>query len=213
MAGRPAMVMRWYENGNASEYLLRKNPFADRVSLVSENTMRWILDVARGLEYLHTLSPPIVHGDLKGNNVIITDEGRAALCDFGLSKVIEDMGRPSGYTLTQPDVGPLRWQAPEFLEHEDTPLLPSSDIWSFGCTAYELLTGNIPYHHRTRDWTVIKDVQNGIKPPGPSGIILPGLETRMIDILDDCWCFSPEERPTMTEVVEQIQQICNSSSF
>lgn len=197
MGGRPAMVMRWYENGSAAEYLSRKNPAADRVAL--------ILDVARGLAYLHTNKPPIVHGDLKGNNVLITDEGRAALCDFGLSKVIDELGGSSGYTLSNPDVGPLRWQAPEFLEDEDAPMSPSSDVWSFACTAFELLTSRIPYAHRARDGLVIKDMQNRIKPPGPADILLNAFDPRIGTILDLCWSFYPEGRPTMTTVVEHLE--------
>ena len=77
MAGRPAMVMQWYKNGNAAEYLTKKNPEADRLQLVwpssypvplilCEPLVPQILDVACGLEYLHTHSPSIVHADLKG---------------------------------------------------------------------------------------------------------------------------------------------------
>lgn len=81
MSGRPAMVMRWYDNGNAAEYLANKNPGADRKQLVtisgSSTFFKFlfcsflyvsdqILDVARGLAYLHTHKPPIIHADLKG---------------------------------------------------------------------------------------------------------------------------------------------------
>lgn len=115
-----------------------------------------ILDVARGLEYLHTTATPaIVHADLKGvryrsfgsagvilicfyqNNVLITDDGVAVICDFGLSQIIEDLMRPEGLTVSNPSVGPLRWQAPELLEDE-SPSTQASDVWSFGCTALEV---------------------------------------------------------------------------
>jgi serine/threonine protein kinase len=199
MSGRPAMVMQWYENGSAAEYLARKNPNADRLQL--------ILDVAHGLAYLHTHKPPIVHADLKGNNVLITDEGRAALSDFGLSKVVEDLGRPTGYTLSNPDVGPLRWQAPEFLENDEEPAMLTSDVWSFGCTAYELLTSSIPYAHRIRDAQVIMDMQKRIKPPGPSDVKLLSFDCRVRSLLDSCWSFSPTERPHMTDIRAQLEAI------
>lgn len=159
------------------------------------------------------------------NNVLITDEGRAALCDFGLSKVIDELGGSTGYTLSNPDVGPLRWQAPEFLEDEDAPMSPSSDVWSFACTAFEvrtyiislfllfnaahcqLLTSRIPYAHRVRDGLVIKDMQNKIKPPGPADLLLNAFDQRIGTILDLCWSFRPEGRPTMTTVVEHLESI------
>ena len=74
--------MQWYENGSATDYLAKKNANADRLQLVRlyssslypiakimvGNFFPWqVLDVARGLAYLHTLNPgPIVHADLKG---------------------------------------------------------------------------------------------------------------------------------------------------
>ena len=70
------MVMQWYDNGNAVDYL-RKNPTADRLQLVGtdfpepyknipSNTICQVLDVACGLAYLHTHKHPIIHADLKG---------------------------------------------------------------------------------------------------------------------------------------------------
>ncbi|KAF8953877.1 kinase-like domain-containing protein [Flammula alnicola] len=201
MAGRPAMVMQWYHNGSAAEYLAHKNQNADRLQL--------ILDIALGLEYLHTHKPPIVHADLKGNNVLITDGGRAALCDFGLSQVVEDLGRPAGLTLSDPNVGPLRWQAPE-LSNDDEPATLSSDVWSFGCTAFELLTSHIPYPHLTRDAQVLKDMHNGKKPSGTADVALLMFDSRVRALLDSCWRFTPVERPHMTQVRTQLEAICVS---
>ncbi|KAF4585151.1 hypothetical protein EYR40_001988 [Pleurotus pulmonarius] len=200
MAGRPAMVMQWYKNGSATEYLKFKNPDADRMSLVR--------DVARGLTYLHTLEKPIVHGDLKGNNILITDEGRAALSDFGLSQVIDDLMGPSGFTPSCSEAGPVRWQAPELLEDDDSrPKLPS-DVWSFGCTAYELLTGNVPYRHRLRDFLVMQDIKAGVKPAEMGDIP----NRKMASILDRCWSYSPLERLTMSEVETELDDLLSAPS-
>ncbi|KAL0959123.1 hypothetical protein HGRIS_014417 [Hohenbuehelia grisea] len=195
MSGRPAMIMQWYKNGSASDYLAR-NPEADRLSLIR--------DAARGLTYLHTLTPPIVHGDLKGNNILITDDGRAALSDFGLSQVIEDLMGPTGFTPSCPEGGPVRWQAPEFIQDETWRPRLSADVWSFGCTAYELLTGKIPFPHRRRDGPVIQDLIAGAKPTAPGEII----DAPIKDLLDSCWRFEAEERPTMPEIVARLEELC-----
>ncbi|KAF5356371.1 hypothetical protein D9758_009470 [Tetrapyrgos nigripes] len=140
MSGRPALVLPWFSNGCAPEYL-RRNPHVDRLQL--------ILDVARGLHYLHTKKPSIVHGDLKGNNILITDDGRATLSDFGLAQVIEQICLPQCPEYTPSGgVGPIRWQAPEFLQ-DDTghPKMPG-DIWSFGCTCYEYISGRFSTGYR-----------------------------------------------------------------
>ncbi|PPQ92469.1 hypothetical protein CVT25_009734 [Psilocybe cyanescens] len=202
MSGRPAMIMQWYANGSAAEYLEKTNPDADRLQL--------ILDVARGLAYLHTNSPPIVHADLKANNILITDEGRAAICDFGLSEVVEDLNQPTGYTLSTPHVGPLRWRAPEFLEN-DGPAMFTSDVWSFGCTAFELLTGTMPYEHCKGDYQVMKSMQEGMKPYLPDDPAFQALDSRVKVLLDSCWSFIPSDRPHMIDVQAQLEAICSSS--
>jgi len=90
--------------------------------------------VARGLEYLHILEPPIVHGDLKGANVLIDDQGLPKLGDFGLAKALE--GDPTGLTTSTAFQGSIRWLATELLF--DKPRSKESDIWAFGYLALEV---------------------------------------------------------------------------
>ena len=81
------------------------------------------------------------------NNTLVNDDGRAMLTDFGLAKVIEELAGPTGNT-TSMGAGCVRWQAPELITDTrsdggvDAPKPSSptrgSDVWSFGCTAYEV---------------------------------------------------------------------------
>ncbi|KAJ2924641.1 hypothetical protein H1R20_g12446, partial [Candolleomyces eurysporus] len=135
---RPCIVMKWYKNGTAREYL----------KTYPEYRMAMVRDIALGLVYLHTFQPPIVHGDLKGCNALVTDDGQAVLADFSLSKAIEELTEPTGFT-TSGHGGNVRWIAPELLfdqaEDEKGELdenyatrTRKSDVWSFGCVAYEV---------------------------------------------------------------------------
>ncbi|KAG6809612.1 hypothetical protein H0H92_015530 [Tricholoma furcatifolium] len=198
MSGRPSMVMQWYGNGSAAEFL--RGPLghtADRCSLV--------LDVGRGLKYLHQQTSPIIHGDLKSNNVLITDDLHAVLSDFGLSQVIRAMQTdPTGFTPSNPESGPTRWQAPELHQDNTQPDL-GTDVWGFGCTAYEMLSGNIPYYYRQRDASIIKDVESRIKPSGPDRMVLLAPNEHLQKLVDSCWSFTPATRPSMTEVVKYLE--------
>ncbi|KAG8909526.1 hypothetical protein FRC00_009934, partial [Tulasnella sp. 408] len=99
--GTPAIVSRWMDNGDVLTYLARHH-FADRRKLVRQ--------VAEGLLYLHSQKPPVVHGDLKGGNVLIDRDGDAALCDFGMATFLMDC-QPINST-SNAAVGTVRWCAP-----------------------------------------------------------------------------------------------------
>ncbi|KAJ3576723.1 hypothetical protein NP233_g239 [Leucocoprinus birnbaumii] len=127
---RLCLVSPWMENGNVDEYLARE-PNADRMSLIK--------DVASGLKYLHGQN--IVHGDLKGANVLVHSSGRACLADFGLSTIRD----PEVMAMTTSSSssgcgGTIRWMAPELLSSHDTddPIsTKATDIYAFAGVSYE----------------------------------------------------------------------------
>lgn len=99
--GTPMIISPWFEHGDVRSYL-EDYPDADRKKIVRQ--------VVEGLVYLHSQDPPVVHGDLKGGNVLIGKEGDAALCDFGLSTLL--MVNPATMTMSTVAVGTVRWCAP-----------------------------------------------------------------------------------------------------
>ncbi|KDQ52261.1 hypothetical protein JAAARDRAFT_40380 [Jaapia argillacea MUCL 33604] len=204
--GRSGMVTHWHKNGNAREYL-EKQPFVNRVQL--------IMDVASGLAYLHQFHPVIVHGDLKADNVLIDNHGRALLTDFGLSQFIGDMAERT-IPATSKFAGARRWLSPEIaVELIDdsyiSPPLPvrtcASDVWAFGCTAYELMTSMVPYRHRDRDWHVLFDIANGVKPGRRQEPSMPGSTDQLWELMDLCWVHQPERRPSMNILVPRISRL------
>ncbi|KIJ64180.1 hypothetical protein HYDPIDRAFT_28624 [Hydnomerulius pinastri MD-312] len=130
----PALVCPFFENGSLTSYLERQNK-----KLTPGERLVILGDIAMGLQYLHSKS--IVHGDLSGGNVLIRENGRACLTDFGLSTRLSEWG---GTTSTTPHGGgTLRWGAPEHLHFnvrapangEDVPRASPSlsvDIYPFG---------------------------------------------------------------------------------
>jgi serine/threonine protein kinase len=107
----------------------------------------WLVDVARGLQASHEAG--LLHRDIKPQNVIVTKEGRAKLVDFGLAKQTEEAEREKG-PATEPQfktrlgyvVGSPRYMAPEALE--GAPCDGRADQYSWGVTAYEILSGVHP---------------------------------------------------------------------
>ncbi|KIO04986.1 hypothetical protein M404DRAFT_530662 [Pisolithus tinctorius Marx 270] len=119
-----SIVTTWMERGNARCFVQERH-----------NDPRPLIgDIAAGLSYLHSHPKgPIIHADLKGDNVLIAQDGRALLTDFGLSIHLN-----SSFTMTThlPCGGSLRWMAPELADStEGMHATVESDIWSFGMTA------------------------------------------------------------------------------
>ncbi|RXW24190.1 hypothetical protein EST38_g1647 [Candolleomyces aberdarensis] len=160
-------VSPWMKNGTAIDFV-RKYPQANVLKMLSE--------VAEGLTYLH--SKDIVHGDLRGGNVLISEDGVARLSDFGLSKFLTDCNKG----LTSLPINP-RWFAPEILR--DKPLSKQSDIWSLGMTFLELLTGQQPFGHIGHDLVqAISDKDRLVYTNGSGEVVagtLEGLVDRLVD--------------------------------
>ncbi|KAJ8083461.1 hypothetical protein PM082_009335 [Marasmius tenuissimus] len=97
------LVSPWMENGDIITFLKRK-PDHDR--------MRSIKEIAAGLEYLHSRSPVIVHGDIRGANILVDEGFNCCLADFGLSREALT-GTTTFESSTGGMKGSLRWMAPE----------------------------------------------------------------------------------------------------
>ncbi|KAJ3829203.1 kinase-like domain-containing protein [Lentinula raphanica] len=116
------LISPWMENKDIITFL-RQNP--------KHNIFRALLDIAAGMCYLHSRDPPIVHGDIRGANVLVTDDGRCCLADFGLALVTSDVTQPWSIMSSGTSMGALRWMAPEYLESDGaapTSVHPSRDV-------------------------------------------------------------------------------------
>jgi serine/threonine-protein kinase len=98
----------------------------------------------------------VTHRDLKPGNVKITPEGRVKVLDFGLAKASEQQDEKVASTITQPGriVGTPAYMSPE--QARGTPTDHRTDIWSFGCVMYEMLTGRLPFEGETATDTVAR---------------------------------------------------------
>lgn len=94
-------------------------------------------DAANGLRYLHGRSPPIVHRDVKGANLLVDVDFTVKLTDFGCSKEME-------CSRTFTTVGSVPWMAPEVILQESG-YNCKADIWSLGCTVVEMATADTPW--------------------------------------------------------------------
>ncbi|KAJ7689483.1 kinase-like domain-containing protein [Mycena rosella] len=187
---RLCLVSPWMSNGHVLEFLENAPPDTDRLSL--------ILDIAMGLEYLH--SEHVVHGDLKGMNILVTPSRRACLADFGLSSIADAMTlRFTHSTSASARGGTARYQAPELIS-SDNPNHFESDVYAFACVCYEMLTGKPPFYEIPRDVTVSIRVLEGLRPSRPETVPYDALWV----LLQDCWEATLTKRPNVKQVIERL---------
>ncbi|KAE9391221.1 kinase-like protein [Gymnopus androsaceus JB14] len=124
------LISPWMENKNIITYL-KNNPGHNRHNVLSE--------VASGLYYLHSRDPPILHGDIRGANILVTDDLHCCLADFGLSLIISDSRTLSNASTSGMTKGTIRWMAPELIiPARRAPNDTSRDVYAFGCTVLEV---------------------------------------------------------------------------
>lgn len=197
----PALILAFYGNGTVVEYAKNKDNDV-RVEVVTQ--------VAQGLEYLHGMS--VVHGDLRGSNILVDADERPRICDCGLAFIIE----PSEFTSIK-TAGPCRWTAPEIMSPpEDATSVNStalfteeSDIYAFGMTTLEIFTGQIPFNERRNDSSVIFAVLGGGRPVLPASIKERKSLARLVQ---ECWDQEPGRRPTSRAVTEKLLSEKNTTS-
>lgn len=97
-----------------------------------------MLDIARGLAYLHSCNPSVIHRDCKSSNILITSRGTAKIADFGLAKV-----KQSTRSMVRSLVGTVNWQAPE-LWHAHPKYNHKVDVFSCAMVFWEMLQWHQP---------------------------------------------------------------------
>ncbi|KAG6810370.1 hypothetical protein H0H92_012156 [Tricholoma furcatifolium] len=199
---RISFVAPWMENGDITRYL-KQNENSNRVLLS--------FDVTQGLQFLH--KNDIVHGDLKGGNILVNEFGRACLADLGLSSISdEEILAWTSYSSAASKGGTVRWQAPELFNPEGDDEIhntKASDIYAWACVAYEIFTGEVPLAHLVRDATIVHKVLSGERPRRPSDLSLSwhvwGLTEGIWKLMETCWDVDPVKRPNVTFIIEHLE--------
>lgn len=156
--GDPYIAMQLVPGRTVRE-CLKQQPYSPA------EAVRLALEAARVLEYSHANG--IVHRDVSASNLMVTNEGRVVVLDFGVALRSADSTRLSR---TGELVGTLGYMAPEILHGEDASV--QSDVFSLGVVLYQMLTGYMPFHTK-KPGKVVKQAGDAI--PEPVSRILPGI--------------------------------------
>lgn len=130
----PYLILTYCEKGNVSK-LIRQ--------LDEQELWRLIRDTASALAYLHAKNPPIIHQDIKPENILISKDGIYQLTDFGISTEAKSDGIKDADKQMQ-SAGTISYMAPERFAPDSMPIM-ASDVYSLGVTLFELASGYLPF--------------------------------------------------------------------
>ncbi|KAK6996885.1 kinase-like protein [Favolaschia claudopus] len=186
------MVSPWMKNGTVLKWLEDRG---------RRDVDRLLLETAQGLAYLHSVD--VVHGDLRGTNILISDDGHACLSDFGLATLIRDSLvyiTPSSSN----HAGSTRWTAPELLEPkrfgcERVVRTTASDVYAYAVVCVELYTGSPPFP-QLNDGGVILQISQGMRPTRPEF-----MSAALFELVTSAWAEDFRTRPTSCELAASLQ--------
>nr|XP_034836203.1 fibroblast growth factor receptor 3-like [Maniola hyperantus] len=138
-----------------------------------------------------------IHRDLAARNVLVSDDCVLKIADFGLAK---DVHSNDYYRKKTEGRLPVRWMAPESLYHKV--FTTQTDVWSFGVLLWEIMTlGGTPYPTVPGQY-MYQHLSAGHRMEKP-----PCCSLEIYMLMRECWSFSPGDRPSFTELVEDLDKI------
>jgi serine/threonine protein kinase len=141
---RPYLVMKYLTGGTLA---------AKEGQLSKEEVRRLITQLSSALQYLHFKTNPIIHGDLKPDNILIDDMGNFYLTDFGISTRLQEKFTETMLMSSQSSLGkgvtPMAYRSPEHFKYKNwsqPQLTNKADIWSAAVTIYHTLYQQLPFN-------------------------------------------------------------------
>jgi len=212
--GEPCAMMFY----NSRVYPIPERLLCERKKPLRDEQLPWklrikiALDIARGMSYLQSLVPPIVHRDLRSPNIFMVSLDpnaivNAKVADFGLAQIVEHS--------VGGGLGTFQWLAPEIIDNQSLPIYDErSDVYSFAMVLYEICSRGIPYFQdywerfcersgRFDEMACIKAiVHEGLRP-----IIPADTPPELARLMRLCWAGDVELRPKFDVITRHLCEL------
>ncbi|PVG01331.1 kinase-like protein [Serendipita vermifera] len=198
-----AFVSPWCRYRSSEDYLTERK---DSISL--RDRLKLLLGTARGVQYLHTHEPPLIHGDIKPSNILIADGGVPKICDFGFARVLLE-NESSFFTITSSDWTGERYLAPELIGGDDTTVQTvETDVYAVGCVGLRFIFDKVPYGNlRSNSRGQIFMVLLGGRPPATFIDSMDTPKDEIARIIQLTWAHAPWDRPTIQDFVLRLDGV------
>lgn len=191
--GDNIIAMEYIEGKNLKDLLIEKR------ILPLDEALDYLKQILKGLEYSHSRN--VIHRDIKPANILITEDGRVKLSDFGIAKVFGKQG----LTKTGMLLGTPWYTPPEQILGEKIDF--RSDLYSVGITFYEMMTGTVPFDSETNSDFQIQKAHLETPPPRPS-IYNPEIGTKIEQFILKALQKKPEKRfQSASEMLKAVRDL------
>ncbi|XP_078026054.1 serine/threonine-protein kinase WNK2 isoform X11 [Epinephelus lanceolatus] len=163
--------------------------YLKRFKVMKPKVLRsWCRQILKGLHFLHTRTPPIIHRDLKCDNIFITGPtGSVKIGDLGLATL-------KAASFAKSVIGTPEFMAPEmYEEHYDEAV----DVYAFGMCMLEMATSEYPYSECQNAAQIYRKVTSGVKPASYNKVMDPEIK----EVIGECICQKKEERYTIKDLL------------
>lgn len=192
------IVVEFHAKGDLGCYLQKKGRLSPSKSL------RFALDIARGMNYLHECKPdPIVHCDLKPKNILLDSGGLLKVAGFGLARLSKISAEK--FKLAEPGACTRHsslYTAPEL--YKDEIFDKSVDTFSFAIILYEMIEGIHPFHPKPAEEAIKLMCLEGKRPPAKK---LKNYPSDLKELIEECWSEDPAARPSFAEIILRLDRI------
>ncbi|XP_067887738.1 receptor-interacting serine/threonine-protein kinase 2 isoform X2 [Heterodontus francisci] len=201
------IVTEYMSNGSLDQLLYQKDTYP---TLPWSLRLRILYEIALGVNFLHNMNPPLMHHDLKAQNILLDGEFHVKIADFGLSKWRRlTMSKSSG--LKSPTAGgTVIYMAPEQYEPNKAKRADvKHDMYSYSIIMWEVLSRKQPFEDATNPVQVMFSVLQGSRPDTSEeslSLDIPHRKT-LIELMISGWSQNPNERPSFTKCLMELEPV------
>ncbi|NXO98591.1 RIPK2 kinase, partial [Certhia brachydactyla] len=201
------IVTEYMTNGSLNQLLHGKDVYPDIPWCLR---FRILYEIALGVNYLHNMNPPLLHHDLKTQNILLDDEFHVKIADFGMSKWRVISMSQSRSESSLPEGGTIIYMPPEdYNPSQKTRASVKHDIYSYAVIMWEVMSRKQPFEEVINPLQIMYSVSQGQRLDLSEGSISMDIPYRglIIRLMESGWAQNPDERPSFLKCLIDLEPV------
>ncbi|KFO57232.1 Receptor-interacting serine/threonine-protein kinase 2, partial [Corvus brachyrhynchos] len=201
------IVTEYMTNGSLNQLLHGKDIYPDIPWCLR---FRILYEIALGVNYLHNMNPPLLHHDLKTQNILLDDEFHVKIADFGMSKWRVISMSQSRSESSLPEGGTIIYMPPEdYNPTQKTRASVKHDIYSYAVIMWEVMSRKQPFEEVINPLQIMYSVSQGQRLDLSEGSLSMDIPHRglIIRLMESGWAQNPDERPSFLKCLIDLEPV------